>query len=103
MYDNNLVLATTLDPFYKIAFFESQHQSRCKDLLIQTVENSIRFDEILPESVADFEDDDDPIERFLRQNSLEKENVGGGPSQLQRSQEICSPPILDEKLRAIHV
>jgi hypothetical protein len=101
MFDNNLVLATILDPFYKMAFFESQHHSRCKDLLIQTVENSIQTDEVLSESVSDEFEEDDPMERFLRQNSLEKENVEAGSS--QRSQQICSPPILDERLRAIHV
>jgi len=96
MFEPNMILATILDPFYKMAFFDPCHLPRCKDILIQTVENSIKSDQCLPDNVQEFEDDD-PIERYL--SSKEVDNEGEGPSQLQ----ICSPPILDEKLRAIHV
>jgi hypothetical protein len=96
MNDKNMVLATILDPFYKMAFFETYDHPRCKDILIQTVENSIKNDQFLPNNIPELEDDD-PMERYL--SSKEVENEGAGPSQLQ----ICSPPILDEKLRAIHV
>jgi hypothetical protein len=96
MEDKNKVLATILDPFYKMAFFDVWDHPRCKDMLIQTVETSIKSDQFLPNNIPEYEDDD-PIERYL--NSKEGESEGAGPNQLQ----ICSPPILDEKLRAIHV
>jgi hypothetical protein len=102
MENNNLVLATMLDPFHKNCCFDFEYHGKCKDLLIKEVESTIQIEEgnIFPD--LDVGDDlelenaeESALERFYR--------IQSGNDEVARPEQVFSPPILDEKIRATAV
>jgi hypothetical protein len=91
--DKNFILATLLDPYFKNRIFDELQQKRNKDWLITEVEGTISKENLPDMASNDYfvEDDSCPFERLIN------------PTEESEANQALSPPIIDERVRAISV